>query len=103
MDKFTTCKDISNEDSDDAIKTFSIYKISQGQINLLPGNKQKIKAFIQWTKDQSWLGINPTTLMFPVDTTVELLRRVKMHKMFVSRSDAIASATKPDKLTKDTK
>ena len=41
--------------------------------------------------------------MFPVDTTVELLRRVKMHKMFVSRSDAIASATKPDKLTKDTK
>ena len=40
---------------------------------------------------------------FPVDTTAELLRRVKTHNIFVARSDAIALAAKHDKLTKDTK
>ena len=42
-------------------------------------------------------------LAFPVNSAVELLRRVKTHEMFVVRSDDIASAAKPDKLTKDTK
>ena len=103
MDNFTTCKYISNEDIDDTLKTFSILTITQGQIRLLPASKKNIKAFTQWTKAQFWLGINPTTLAFPVDTTAELLRRFKTHKCFAARSDAIAFAAKPDKLTKDTK
>ena len=56
-----------------------------------------------WTKDQLLLGINPTTLELPLDTIAELLRCVKAHKMFVARSDAIASSAKPDNLTKGTK
>ena len=30
MDNFTTCKDISTEDIDDALKTFSVLTITQG-------------------------------------------------------------------------
>ena len=56
----------------------------------MPASKKNIKAFTQWTKYQFQLGMNPTTLAFPVDTTAELLRRVKMYKIFVARSDAIA-------------
>ena len=47
--------------------------------------------------------MDQTTLTFLVNTAAELLRRVKTHKMFVARSDAIELAAKPDKLTKDTK
>ena len=103
MNNFENCKDISNDDIDNALNTFSILTVAQGQIRLMPARKQKIKAFNQWVKDQFKIGVDPTTLVFTVNTTVELLHRVKTHKMFVAQSDAIALAAKPDKLTKDTK
>ena len=103
MNNFTTCKYILNEDIHDTLKTFSILIIAQGKIRLLPENNQKIKSFTQWTKYQFRLEFNPTTLAFPVDTASELLRCVKTHKIFVAPSNAIASAAKHDKLTKDTK
>ena len=65
--------------------------------------KEGIKAFTQWTKDHFGLRINPTSLAFPADTTTELLLRVKTHNMFVACSYSIASASKPEKLTKDKK
>ena len=52
MDDFKTCKDISNGDIDDALKTFSVLIFSQGKIRLFPEMKQRIKAFNQWSKDQ---------------------------------------------------
>ena len=69
----------------------------------MPSSKQNTKAFNQWMKDKFRIGVDPTTLAFPVNTVEELLRRVKPHKIFVARSDDIALAAKPDKFTKDTK
>ena len=103
MDDFKTCKEVSNRDIDDSLKIFPVLTVSQGKIRLFPEMKQRIKAFNQWSKDQFWLVIYPITLALPVNTAAELLRRVKTHKMFVDRSDAIASAAKPKKLTNDTK
>ena len=54
-------------------------------------------------KDQFRISVDQTALEFIVNTTVELLCRVKKKNMFVAQSNAIASAAKPDKLTKDTK
>ena len=45
MDNFETCKDISNNNIDDALKTFSILTVAQGQINLMTVSKQKVKSF----------------------------------------------------------
>ena len=59
--------------------------------------KKRVKAFNQWSKDQFWLRIDPTTLAFPVKTAAELLRCVKMHKMFVDNSDGIALAANTEK------
>ena len=103
MDDFETCKDISNRDIGDDLKKLSVFTVAQGQIRLLSAMKQRIKSFKQWSKDQFWLIIDSTTLAFLVNKAAELLRRVKMHKMFVYCSDAIASASNPEKLTKDTK
>ena len=94
MDYFETCKDISNDDIEDALKTFSILTVMQGQIRLMPASKQEIKAFKQCVKDQFRLGVDPTTLEIPVNTAAELLRCVKTHKILVARSDAIALAEK---------
>ena len=77
MADFETCKDISNNNIDDALKTFSILTVAQGQIHLMPASKQKIKAFNYWVKDQLRLGVDPTVLAFPVNSSAELLRRVK--------------------------
>ena len=94
MNNFETCKDISNDDIDDALKTFSISSVSQGQISLMLERKQKTKAFNQWVKDQVRFCVDPTRLEFTVNTTAELLCCVKTHKMFVARSNAIASPGK---------
>ena len=45
MDDFETCKDISNDDIDDELKTFYILTVAQGQINLMTVSKQKVKSF----------------------------------------------------------
>ena len=94
MNDFETSKDISNDDIDDALKTFSISSVSQGQISLMLERKLKIKAFNQWVKDQVRFRVDPTRLEFTVNTTAELLCCVKTHKMFVACSNAIASPGK---------
>ena len=73
-----------------ALKTFSILTIAQGQIRLFPASKQKIKAFTQWNKNQFRLRINPTTLVFTVDKTAQLLYCSKNHNIIVARSAVIA-------------
>ena len=69
MDDFESCKDMSNEDLADSFKTFSCMTATQGQIRIIPAQKNKIKAFTQLVKDQFILEIDPTTLPFrQVDT-----------------------------------
>ena len=77
--------------------------VGQGKIRLNPQQKNKIKAFTQWVKDQYILVIYPTRLSFPDTHMVELLRRAKTHKLFVSKSDTIFKAEKPVRLTKKVK
>jgi hypothetical protein len=46
-DEFATCMDKGLTELDYEYKTYSELTIGQGQIRLLPGIKQTIKAFIQ--------------------------------------------------------
>ena len=79
MDEFESCKDMSNEDLAECFKTFSGITVGQGKIRLKSQQKNKIKAFKQWVKDQYRLGMDPTRLPFPETHTSELLRRAKKH------------------------
>ena len=57
MDEFESCKDMSNEDLAESFKNLSGLTATQGQIRLIPAQKNKIKAFTQWVKDQFRLGL----------------------------------------------
>ena len=56
---FATCIDKTFEDLDTEFKGYSDLTQAQGQIRLLPGTKRKIKAFVQWVKEQYRLGRDP--------------------------------------------
>jgi hypothetical protein len=103
IDDFHTCMDLTNKDIDDVFKTFSGLTVAQGQIRLLPGPKQRIKAFAQWTREQFRLGRDPTMAPFPVDDTAMLMRRYKTHQLYIDTSSTLSAAAKPDKLTAQTK
>ena len=102
MGDFDSAYDMTDTDLADSFKTFSNLTMAQGQIRLLPAQKNKIKAFVQWVKDMNRTGLNPTLMPFPVHNAASLLRRAKTHKLYVDKSDTVSSAAKPEKFTKDT-
>ena len=65
MDEFESFKDMSNEDLAELFKTLLGLTVGQGKIRLNPQQKNKIKAFTQWVKDQYILVIDPTKNEFP--------------------------------------
>ena len=58
-DEFTTCMDKTYVDLDGDFKSFSSLTALQGQIRLVPRVKKRIKAFIQWARDEIRLGRDP--------------------------------------------
>ena len=48
------------------LKTYSSLTVVQGQIGTSPGAKQRIQAFIQWTRDKVRNGEDPSSEQFPV-------------------------------------
>ena len=62
---------------------------------------RRSKTFNKCVKDQFRIGINPNTIVFPVSTTSDLLRRVKMHKLFIDLFGAILPTTKPENIAND--
>ena len=94
MDDFERYKYMSNEDLADTFKTVSGMNTMQGNIRLMPSQKNKIKAFTQLVKDHLRLVIDTTILPLPQADIAELLRRSKTHQLFVSESDTISKAAK---------
>eukprot|EP00978_Attheya_sp_CCMP212_P037862 scaffold182242_cov35-Attheya_sp.AAC.1 len=64
---------------DQDFKSYSSLTIAQGQIQLSPGIQTRIKAFIQWTRDELHLGRNPSNVPFPAQMTADYIRRYKTH------------------------
>ncbi len=98
---FRSCKDKSDDDLKDSYKTFASFTQAQGQIRLNPLQKDNIKAFNQWVKDQYRLNRDPALMPFPVHLVTDLLERAKTHKTFVMNSDSISATAKPEAFTAD--
>ena len=101
LDDFQSVMDISETELTDSFKTLSGLTQAQGQLRVLPAQKNKIKAFIQWVRDMIRTGIDPASRTFPVDEAAGLLRRAKTHKLYMDKSDTISSAAKPEKFSQD--
>ena len=100
---FASCMDKTVEELQEDFKTFLDLAVNQGQIRLTPGTKKKIRAFMQWCKDEIRFGRDPSDTPFPVGDTTTPLRRAKTHKQFVSKSKTLLETAKPEKLTPHTK
>ena len=84
---------------DDDLKSYSTLTVAHGQIRLTPGIKKNIKAFIQWTRDQIRLGIDPITVRFPVANALDFIKRYKHHDAYVKKSKTITEMAKPEHFT----
>ena len=102
-DDFTTSINKTYKDLDDDLKTFSSLTAAQGQIRLLPGVKKRIKAFIQWVRDQIRLGKDPTNRAFPVPDVASLMRRYTAHDRYIKKSATLTDAEKPVMFTNEVK
>ena len=103
MSSFNTCRDMSDADLIDAFKAFFNLSAAEVRIRLLPAQKARIKAFLQWVKDQQRMGVDLSTGSFPVADTTKLMRRATTHKMYMDKKNTIAAAAKPKKFTADMK
>ena len=93
-DDYVSCMDKTMEELDPEFKSYSDLSANQGQIRLLPGIKNRIRAFIQWTKDQIHMGLEPSLSPFPVNETASLIRRAKTDLLFVKKSKTLAKSAK---------
>eukprot|EP00978_Attheya_sp_CCMP212_P011988 scaffold29703_cov31-Attheya_sp.AAC.1 len=96
-DSFHSCMDKTFDEVDQDFKSYSSLTIAQGQIRLSPGIRTRIKAFIQWTRDELRLGRNPSNVPFPVQMTADYIRRYKTHLKFSRDQMTMADAAKPTK------
>ena len=83
------------------LKSYASLPVTQGQIRTSPGIKQRIQAFIQWTRDKIRIGEDPSAEPFPVHRTSELIRNYKSHQAFIEKSKTLIDTAKPSKF-KDT-
>ena len=91
LDELQSALDVWDGYLADAFKTLSGLTVAQGQLRLLPAQKNRIKAFIQWVKDMVRTGIDPATLPFPVDETAGYCvkpRRIRFMSTRLIRSAA---------------
>ena len=97
---FNSCMDYDTEELKDDLKSFTDLRANQGRIVLLPIVKKRIRAFIQWTRDQLRMGMNPINFPFPVGETQQLLKKMTTHEQWVERSK---TAKEPKDFTNDMK
>jgi hypothetical protein len=101
--QFSSCLDITFKVLDEHFKTYSDLTVAQGQIHVRPGTRKNIKAFVQWTRDELRLGRDPAMTPFPIEMVSDLIRRYKTHETFLTDSETLSEAAKPDKFKESTK
>ena len=102
-DDFEACKDKTQEELKDDLKSYSQLTVANGRIRLNPGVRRNLKAFMHWCRDQSRRGIDPTTVPFPVAFIARLLCEEQVHLKFVQKSKTIADNARPKLFLKDMK
>ena len=96
---FTSFMDKTYVELDYDLKSYSTLTAAHCQIRLTPGHKKNIEAFIQWTRYQIRLGIDPITVRFPVANASGFINIYKHHDAYVKKSKTITETVKPDKFT----
>ena len=83
--QFSACLDVTFKELDEHFKTYTDLTAAQGRIQIRPGVRKNIKAFVQWTRDELRLGRDPALTPFPIAQVADLIRRYKTHEMYLDR------------------
>ena len=102
-DDFESCIDKTYKELDEDFQSFSSLTVALGRITLPPGVKRNVRAFVQWSQDQIRVGIDPSTVPFPVIDANVLIRRHKTHEKYCSKASTIIDTAKPPKFTDKSK
>ena len=78
------------------LNSYSTLTATHGQIRLKPGQKKNIKAFIQRTRYQIRLRIDPITVRFPVANASDFIKRYKHHDAYIKKFKTIPKTAKPE-------
>ena len=101
FDSYDTVAKKSMTHLENEFKTYANLTVANGKIPLNPGIKNRIKAFVQWTRDEIRLGRNPARLAYVTGDEARLLERMREHDRYVSESSTLASDAKPATFTND--
>ena len=95
--------DKSYEDLKNELKVYSGLTIAEGRIRILPGVQNRIRTFIQLTRDQIRQALDPKITPFPIEEIADLLYRKESHDNLVRQSKTLEDAAKPALFSKDTR
>ena len=84
-------------------KSYASMTMTQGQLRFYQESKNKVKAFIQWSRHQIRMGGNPASVPFLVREASMILLRHNTHERFVKDTSTLADAAKPMKFETETK
>ena len=101
FDSFETAAKMSITQLTSYFKTYTSLTIANGRIPLNPGIQNRIKAFVQWTRDEIRLGRNPSSVAYAPGDEARLLERMREHDLYIKESPQLAADAKPDKFTND--
>ena len=79
-DSFEICMDVTFSELNDHWDTYNTLTVAERKIRLRPNTKLNIEALVQWVRDCNRMGIDPSTLSFPVADKVALIRKYNTHK-----------------------
>lgn len=97
---FETAMSVTIEDINRDLKDYSELTVAEGRIRMLPETKKKIKAFVQWVRDEIRMGRDPSIIPFPVGQFTMYFKRLADHKKFLDNASDIQKATEPQAFTK---
>ena len=98
-DQFETMIDMTETSLTTGLTSFSTMPAAGGQLRMSPGVASGLNALINWTSHVICLGIDPTTVVFPIAISANWLCIGKMRELIVKQAKLNAKATKPKTFT----
>ena len=102
-DDYFTCSDKTYEKLKEDFKSLAAVKPAKNATNFSPKEKDRIRVFNDWVKDQLLRGFEVPNRTMPINEITKIKQRAKAHRDYVNRYEAVSAAAKPKDFTKDSK
>lgn len=101
FDSFNIVAKKTMEQLDSEWKTYASLTLANGKIALNPGIKNRIRAFVQWTRDEFRHGRDPAQTAYATGNEAQLLERMREHDKYITEAAQLAPDAKPEQFNND--